>query len=256
MKRLIDEIYSGKKMIGKSGTYHEIDTTSISRLEGEFIQSLILNNPTMNKTLEIGCAWGLSSLFICLAINDRDFAHHTIIDPFQESQWDNVGVNNLINAGFSNFQLIQEKSEIALPNLLAICEAEYDFVLIDGWHTFDHTLLDLFYAIKLIRLGGIVVIDDLTMPSVRQAVDYILQFDNLVVLGEVKNISGTRSRSLRLSRLFNNPFFRMGLTKRITKKILKSRYYYFIYSNEQSTMIAIQKIADDKREWNWHGDLF
>lgn len=243
-------------MTGNSGTAHEIDTTSISRQEGEFIQSLILNNPTINKTLEIGCAWGLSSLFICLAINDRDFAHHTIIDPFQESQWDNVGVNNLINAGFSQFQLIQEKSEIALPNLLANSEAEYDFVFIDGWHTFDQTLLDLFYAIRLIRLGGIVVIDDLTMPSVRQAVDYYLQFDNIEVLGEVKIATEKKSRTFRLSRLFNNPLFRMGLTKRITKKILKSRYYYFIYSKEQSSMIAIQKTADDKRDWNWHGDLF
>ena len=38
---------------------------------------------SITQTLEVGYAYGLSSLHICSAIQGRKNAHHTIIDPFQ-----------------------------------------------------------------------------------------------------------------------------------------------------------------------------
>ena len=36
----------------------------------------------------------------------------------------------------------------------------FDFIFIDGWHTFDYTLVDMFYADRLLRIGGYLLIDD------------------------------------------------------------------------------------------------
>ena len=243
-------------MIGESGAHYKLDATSISREEGIFLQKIIESNPTFKKTLEIGCAWGISSLFICQGIEARENSQHTIIDPFQRIQWDNVGINNLEKAGFSNFQLIEEKSECALPGLLTKNQETFDFVFIDGWHTFDHTLVDLYYSLRLLKIGGVVVIDDVSMSSVRQAVDYVLQFENIELISRVRiSRKATNQRILRIL-LTANPIFRFKPIKRLIKRVLKSRFFYFLYPEEGSSMIAMRKTGNDNRDWNWHSDSF
>ena len=137
------------------------------------MKSIIEANPAICKTLEIGCAYGISSLFICLSAEGRCNFSHTIIDPFQFSQWKGIGVNNLKLAGVQNYKLVEKKSEFALPELLEKGEGKFDFIFIDGWHTFDHTLVDCFYSTRLLRVGGILVIDDVAYPSVARVVNYL-----------------------------------------------------------------------------------
>src|SRR5262249_53891072 len=117
-----------------------------------------------------GCAYGLSSISICAALHDRDGSHHTILDPFQRTWWKSIGVTNLSRAGLSRFTLIEEKSEFALPSLLSASEGAFDFIFLDGWHTFDHTMLDCFYSARLLRVGGYLVLDDAHWQSVTKVV--------------------------------------------------------------------------------------
>jgi hypothetical protein len=118
----------------------------------------------------------LSSLHICKALQSRTRASHTIIDPFQTTQWDGVGVKHLEEAGIRFFNLVEVKSEFALPRILEQGEGRFDFIFIDGWHTFDHTLLDCFYATRLLRVGGYLAIDDVIFPAVRRVVDFVLNY--------------------------------------------------------------------------------
>ena len=60
-----------------------------------------------------------------------------------------------------------------MPELLEDNEEKFDFIFIDGWHTFDYTLLDFFYADKLLRKGGIIIIDDAKHLGVAKCVRYI-----------------------------------------------------------------------------------
>jgi hypothetical protein len=76
-------------------------------------------------------------------------------------------------AGFqAQHRLIEEMNFLALPSLIA-AGAQYDFVFVDGWHSFDYTLVDLFYADLLLRDDGILAVHDTTAPPVYKAVRFL-----------------------------------------------------------------------------------
>ena len=63
--------------------------------EGKYLYNLINNSPKITQTLEIGCAYGIASLFICSALENRPNSKHIIIDPFQDSDYKGIGILNL-----------------------------------------------------------------------------------------------------------------------------------------------------------------
>ena len=68
--------------------------------------------------------------------------------------------------------MIEEESQLALPGLVAQ-RREFDFAFIDGDNRFEGVFLDLYYMTRLVRPGGLIIVDDLWMPSVRMAVAYV-----------------------------------------------------------------------------------
>ena len=50
------------------------------------------------------------------------------------------------------------RQDSSIPKFLT--KKPFDFIFIDGWHTFDYTLVDMFYADRLLRIGGYLLIDD------------------------------------------------------------------------------------------------
>jgi predicted O-methyltransferase YrrM len=216
---LIKEIYATGKVQCTDGRSIDL-RSSISPEEGLFIHELIAKDATIRKTLEVGCAFGLSSLHICSAIAGRDGAHHTIIDYCQTkpgAPWQGVGIANLSRAGFDFFELIEEGSEFALPELAKKNPERFDFIFIDGWHTFDHTLIDCFYATRLLRIGGYLVVDDANLPQVEKVIRYIRTYPCYIPCGKLHQ---------RRSRFWNR--------------------------RPAATMIALRKIAPDRRPWNWY----
>ncbi len=122
-------------------------------------------------TLEIGMANGGSTRVFCQAIVDTDGTSHTAIDPYQThpDHWDSQGLLELQLEELDHcFELIEKPNYLALPQLIADGRS-YDVILIDGWHSFDHTLLDMFFADKLLNNGGLLIIHDTCMPAVHKA---------------------------------------------------------------------------------------
>ncbi len=73
-----------------------------------------------------------------------------------------------------HFRLVEQPSHLALPELFRNGE-RFDFVFIDGNHTFDFVLLDFFYADRMLEIGGVIGFDDLWMLAVRQVVAYVMR---------------------------------------------------------------------------------
>ncbi len=249
MNEIINRIFATGRVRGRSGEVHELHS-AIDRAEGEFLFRLIRGDASIVKTLEVGCAFGLSSLFICSALQGRIGASHTIIDPFQNSQWDGVGILNLEEAGYRCFTLIEKKSELALPQLLEHQEGRFDFIFLDGWHTFDHTLLDCFYATRLLRVGGYLAMDDVCFPSVRRVVDFLSNYPCYEFHGSV---------DYEIKKSWKKILVRMLLYPMLGKtwlRTLSPRLARRIFADQGSRLVALKKVTDDNRNWDWHDEAF
>ena len=52
-------------------------------------------------------------------------------------------------------------------------EKYFDLIFIDGFHTFDYTLIDFFYSNLLLKINGIIIIDDKLHNGVNKCIKYI-----------------------------------------------------------------------------------
>ncbi len=124
--------------------------------------------------VEIGMAHGISSLAIATALHENGDGGRLIsIDPFQHARYQGVGVANLSRAGLSGCHtLLEQPDYLALPGLLAE-GAQVDLGYIDGYHTFDYTLLDFFYLDRLLPVGGVVGFNDVLWRAVRKVIGFV-----------------------------------------------------------------------------------
>jgi predicted O-methyltransferase YrrM len=68
----------------------------------------------------------------------------------------------------------------------------FDLAFIDGNHRFDRVFLDLWYVGRLVRRGGLVVLDDYDLPGVAKAASFFLT--NLAWTLEEPQIPSVRGR--------------------------------------------------------------
>jgi predicted O-methyltransferase YrrM len=118
-----------------------------------------------SKTLETGS--GISTLVFALKQSD-----HTAITPnateIDEIQ-DYAKANQI---PLDRVKFVIEPSDRYLPD----CEIkDLDLVLIDGKHAFPWPIIDWFYTADRLKEGGILVLDDVQMPSVSILKDFITE---------------------------------------------------------------------------------
>jgi hypothetical protein len=87
----------------------------------------------------------------------------------------NVGLENVRHSGPSHlFTFHHTYSQDLLPQFL-MAGRKFDFVFIDGHHTFDQVSTDFFYVEKILKDGGLVMFHDVMLPSVRKMLTFILR---------------------------------------------------------------------------------
>ena len=69
-------------------------------------------------------------------------------------------------------KLYEDKSYIILPKLLEK-KNEYDLIFIDGWHTFDHALVDFFMCDQILDVYGIIVLSDTIQRGMNKVTKYL-----------------------------------------------------------------------------------
>jgi predicted O-methyltransferase YrrM len=250
---VLNNILNARKVRDIENNVYELDS-NISPAEGEFIWKLIKKN-NCKRTIEIGCAYGISSLYICDALSGSSSVRHTIVDPYQSTQWKNIGVENLKRAGFDFYELIEKPSELALPELLGNDVQKYDFAFIDGWHTFDHVLVDFFYINRLLKVGGVIVFDDANFESITKAIKYIVNYPAYIMYDSLKKpIIKRKLKPLNYLKIISKIFYMMrdkvsrAASNNISGQINKS-------PRLSSSVIALRKVSEDEREWYWYEDF-
>ena len=175
---VLSEIFRRGKIVMEDGTEEKL-IDAVSPREGINIYDIIKENK-LTRCLEIGMANGVSTLYACQALKDNNLPNSYLIsiDPFQSTQYKNIARMNVKRAGLENFsRVIEEKSYDALPKLLKLIESgemePFDYIFIDGMHLFDYTLVDFFYADLLLRIGGVILLDDIKHSNVKACYNYI-----------------------------------------------------------------------------------
>ena len=241
---IVQQIYDTDHIVNGDGETVLLEY-EVSLEDGKFLQSLIHERSWISQTLEIGCAYGMSSLFICGAIEDRPNPRHVIIDPNQSTEFYSTGVAHLQRMGYDFYELFEEKSEFVLPRMVEQ-EQKFDLIFIDGWHTLDQVMVDVFYATSLLRPNGILVLHDCWMPSVSRIVSYLRHYPCYREIGAVSMAVASTARTI------SNSFVQI-LPAYLGKRLLPSSLYYRMYNNQ--TVVAFEKVETDARSWDWYREF-
>ena len=130
--------------------------------------------PAPSSILEVGCYEGRATTWLCDNVIKDGLANYDVVDTFggslEESgmqqtkkllEKDNFIENNFRhNISFHsniNFTIYKGYSQSILPTLE---NKEYDFIYIDASHRADDTFVDGYYALKMLKKGGIIIFDD------------------------------------------------------------------------------------------------
>ena len=151
----------------------DFDTVTVPERDCDALRDLLVNEG-VGTVVEVGLAYGRSALAIGEALLAVDARRplHVIIDPAQATEWSNVGWQILRSAGLDAIaRLVLQPSSQALPRLVAEGVAA-DAAFVDGSHRFHEVFVDLYFLRKIVRPGGLIVLDDHWWPSVRTAERY------------------------------------------------------------------------------------
>jgi len=235
MNKVIDDIVRTGHVTDRQGNAFE--PVSAVTLESGALLYDIVREHKPSRSLETGMAYGMSTLFICQALEDNRAGSHIAIDPFQTDEFKSIGLLNVERAGLAHrLHFHEAASDMMLPKLWAD-GARLDFAFIDGWHLFDFTLVDFYYIDKLLSVGGHVAFDDLWMPAVRKVVSFVLRNKPY----ELVRVASTRpapawKRIVRIGRRFaQDPLGRDWGPKLLPHNIA-----------------ILRKMGDDSRTWDFH----
>ena len=148
-------------------------TMRISIPQGAQIHRLIRESGA-RESLEIGFAYGFSTIWILDALATKTGAAHRAIDPYEETVWSGLGLQQVRDLGDNGvrFEWLSDYSIHALSQLIKQGQL-VDFVFIDGNHRFDDVIVDFYLADQVTRIGGLISLDDNWMPSIQTAANFV-----------------------------------------------------------------------------------
>jgi predicted O-methyltransferase YrrM len=179
-----------------------------------FIYKLSRQTNALN-ILEIGCATGVSGMILADSIgktlvqNPESSGILTSIDPYQQTQWKSFGKHNIDNVilpykrhGINlSHNLVEVTFDPALKQMIDN-NIKYDMILIDGAHNYKDVLYDIKHSNKLIKNGGIIVLDDVRHYDVAKALNKFL-----ITCNKWKRIAINKTIKYNVSKInkYNNP---------------------------------------------------
>jgi FkbM family methyltransferase len=193
----IEQIYASKLVAGEDNATYSIIPEAVPPERGRFLLEACRAHGGAN-TLEIGMAWGLSTLHIFQALADKGVTapHHVIMDPFQAGVHHNAALRTLNELGLGPYvEFYPEPSGLVLPRLVAEGRL-FDFAFVDADHRFDGVFIDMFYVDQLLKPGAVAVFDDTNWDGVFLACRFAETNYGYEAIAELANPGKSSSRPL------------------------------------------------------------
>ncbi|HET7118066.1 MAG TPA: class I SAM-dependent methyltransferase [Hanamia sp.] len=217
--------------------------------QGYFLQK-IYDKIKPEKSLEVGFAFGISTLFIlekCLE-HKRENGCHIVIEPFD---WGNAAIYNIQKAGLEKYiDIRKELSDRVLPAMYLRNE-RIQFAYVDTTKVFDIVLQDFYFIDKILDIGGVVIFDDATTQGINLVMRFIKSLPHYEVFDKYEKLEVSK-KYLIGERIFEKLIEAVPFKKRFMSNLsLKtSRELALNYR-----CIAFKKIDIDKRNWDWQAPL-
>jgi hypothetical protein len=157
-------------------SHRDFETVALPERDCDLLRDLLIAE-RVQTIVEVGLAYASSALAIGEALVTVDAAtpRHIVIDPFQQRSYANVGWDLLCSAGLDGIaSLVAAPSSTALAGIVS-AGLVADAAFVDGSHRFHEVFVDLYFLNKIVRPGGLIVLDDDWTPSVRAAARYYEQ---------------------------------------------------------------------------------
>ncbi len=167
---ILDEMYTAPKLQGQDGPVEIDPITRVDKTAGSELNRLVRESGA-KKSLEIGLAYGFSTIWIMDALAEG--GSHIALDPFQSGMWHGVGATQARRLTAKRFELLEDYSIHVLSDFIRAGE-RFDFIFIDGNHRFDDVLVDFYLADQVLEVGGLMVLDDTWMASIRTVASFVL----------------------------------------------------------------------------------
>ena len=222
--------------------------SNTSKEQGLFLQEMFdIVKP--QKSLEVGFAYGISTLFILEKHREINAAStvHIAMDP--DEYWGTAAMHNIKKEGLEDYLDIRRDFSDNVLTQLFHEKYRFQFAYIDTTKQFDVVMQDFYFINKMLDINGIIVLDDCGggWPGIQRVARFINTLPNYKVAGTHNKIGSTVKK--RIAHL---------LIKNVVKLIpFKSRFYPTIDFKTDVELglnyscIAFQKIAFDARNWDW-----
>jgi len=171
--RVIQELVTAESVIDSDGVARPPFPVALGPREAAALRDLVVREEAVH-TIEVGLACGFSTLHICegLVLNGDPDARHVAIDPNQLTGYRSAGLRVLQDAGVSHLvDHHAEESQLLLPQFVKDGR-RFGLAFVDGNHRFDAVFVDLFFLGRLVHGGGLVILDDYSLPGIMRAVSF------------------------------------------------------------------------------------
>ena len=242
----LERIFQTSKIDGPDNQAIRLHSNT-SKEQGYFIQK-ILDSVRPTRTLEVGLAYGISTLFILEKHREYKNPHgcHVVIEPFP---WGGVAEHLIRQEKLHELADIRyELSDKILPRLYAD-NHRIQFAYIDTTKLFDTVLQDFYFIDKMLDVNGVIIFDDCGAgcPGVQR----VARFVNTLPHYEIFATHNKAPRSIK--RKIASTVINACIALLPFKRDL---YPTIDFTTDEklgldSSCIAFRKVAADSRRWDW-----
>lgn len=244
MNSVLEKILKTSTVIGPKGEKHPLHSHT-SENQCKFLEAII-RQIKARVGVEIGLAYGISSLAICEALSHQNSCKHHIIDPMQDD-WRDIGLLNLEKAGFlKNVEFYRDYSHTVLPKL-HLNGLKADFAYADTTKVFDILMVDVFYLHKILRVGGILVLDDCNFPGIRKLARFLCHHPGWKLYSSFESYRTSNPKKI-LSKICNRIPWK---EKWFAPDLLHLDLDLGIHAH----CLAFEKTREDDRDWAWFANF-
>ena len=184
------------------------------------------------KVLDIGVGKGVSTALFS-SICDKEVVG---IDPYQTTEH-NGSCEMLCVALDIKKPVIVEKMSIECFNEEALLDEKFDFIFIDGYHTFDATLVDFLIVEDKLKDGGLIAFHDCYYRSKQKVLNFALKNRDYELLDQKPKAE--RGLIKRVARCIYHALFKYKTNLPLTIKLLRP-------GKTDSSLVIIRKKSDYK----------